>query len=408
VIIMQENRSFNNIFEGFPGATTASQGTMHDGTVVPLATTSFEQNAGQGYLDLDHGHVQFETAYDGGKMDGFDLESAGGIGGGNASSGGSASTAGTAPYAHLPQNEVAPYWTLASNYVLYDHLFEDVAGPSFNSHQYMIAAQSGGTIDNPTGIPWGCDAPAGTTTPILQNGQEVAGPFPCFTYPTLADELDAAGVSWRYYAPTIGDPNDFGYIWSAYDAIHQVRYGPDWSSDVISPETTALTDFASGNLPSVAWVVPSFANSDHAGLGSATGPQWVANLVNAIGESPAWNSTVIFIAWDDAGGWYDPVPPPQVDQYGLGFRVPLICVSPFAKKGVVDHTVSEIASTAHFIEDRFGLPTLTAADARANDLSDCLDTSQSPRAFQPLSVRYTRKQIIQMTPRYSSMPPDTD
>jgi len=136
----------------------------------------------------------------------------------------------------------------------------------------------------------------------------------------------------------------------------------------------------------VSWITPTCANSDHAGCGSNTGPSWVASLVNAIGKSPYWSSTAIFIFWDDYGGWYDDVPPPLVDYDGLGIRVPLLVISPYAKRGYVSHTQYEHGSILQFAEDRFGLPRLAASDTRANSLDDCFDFNAPPRPFVPIAA----------------------
>jgi phospholipase C len=227
----------------------------------------------------------------------------------------------------------------------------------------------------------------------------VQGPFPCFTYPTLATELDAAHLTWRYYTPATNQP---GGIFNAYDAIRAVRYGPDWSTDVLSPETRVLRDVAAGNLGAVTWVVPSAANSDHSGSRSLSGPQWVGNVVNAIGESSFWNSTAIFILWDDWGGWFDHVVPPQYDYMGPGFRIPLIVVSPYAKHGYISHVQHEAASTTKFIEDAFGLASLGQADARADNLTDCFDFTQTPSRFVPVAVHMNVRDFE----RQPDLPPD--
>ncbi|MBV9271642.1 MAG: hypothetical protein JO165_11125 [Candidatus Eremiobacteraeota bacterium] len=396
---MQENRSFDNIFSGFPNADAATSGFMHDGTSVPLATTSFEQMAGGGWVDIDHSRQSFDSAYYQGTNSGFDLEYVGG------KPGERTQLAGAFPYAHLPRSEVHPYWNMASSYTLADRMFESIGAPSFQAHLYLVAGQSFTTIGNPSAIPWGCDAPPGTYTLALINGVEQNGPFPCFNNTTLGDELDAASVSWRYYAPRIG--GDTGSIWSVYDAFHQIRYGADWSTHVISPETQALTDFAAGNLPAVTWVVPSFANSDHPSAGSATGPSWVASLVNSIGQSPAWSSTAIIILWDDWGGWYDHVVPPQLDDYGLGFRVPMIVISPYAKRGHVSHAQYESGSILRFIEEETVVAPLAASDTRANDLSDCFNFSQSPAPFVPFSATLDAKYFKAHT-SLGGPPPDSE
>ncbi|HEY1867552.1 MAG TPA: alkaline phosphatase family protein, partial [Candidatus Cybelea sp.] len=155
------------------------------------------------------------------------------------------------------------------------------------------------------------------------------------------------------------------------------------------------------------WVTPTCRNSDHAGCGSKTGPHWVASLVNAIGESPYWKTSAIFIFWDDYGGWYDHVPPRYVDYDGLGFRVPLVVVSPYAKQGYVSHVHYEHGSLLRFIEDRFGLSPLSASDARATSpAADCFDFTQSPRKFHRIGTPMTEEDFKAQPP--DSRPPDTN
>jgi phospholipase C len=250
----------------------------------------------------------------------------------------------------------------------------------------------------------------GTTKPPYYSaptGVEVPGPFPCFRFDTIAQRLDEARISWAYYAPEIGVHGD---IWSAFDAIWSVRYGADWVRNVRSPETRVLNDIAAGKLPSVAWVVPSAINSDHAGVTARTGPQWVASIVNAIGESPYWKSTIIVVVWDDWGGWYDHVPPPQLADprtgayEGLGFRIPMIVISPYAKRGYVSHARHELASTLVRIEKTFGLSSLGGADERADDLSDMLDFAAPPRSYRHIPTAMRASDFLRQ-PR-STAPPD--
>jgi phospholipase C len=378
VIIIQENRTVDDLFNGFPGADTISFGHRHDGSIVQLQPVSLADPH-----DVCHEHRCFVAAYNGGQMNGFDQYHALG-------------QAPTFPYAVVPQSESAPYWTLASRFTFADRMFQSNTGPSFPAHQYLISGQSMSVANNPLGTgqsqAWGCDSPRGTYTQILQsNGQLIRGPFPCFDYQTLADEMDGSGVSWRYYAPQIGSA---GAIWSAYDAIKHIRFGRDWHKYVISPETQILSDVANGNLAQVTWVAPSKANSDHAGSESTSGPQWVASVVNAIGSSQFWNSTAIFIVWDDWGGWYDHVPPQQIDSMGLGFRVPMIVVSPYAKAGYISHVQHEFGSILKFTESTFGLPSLGQTDVRADDLSDCFNLGQAPVAWRPVASTMKPSEFI--------------
>jgi phospholipase C len=372
IVIVQENRSFDNMFNGFPGADTAQTGQSQGGAV-PLVAVPFETNP---VIDPGHYHYSFTAAYDGGLMDGFNGE-------GTYSNVGTYHQVPSPPnfaYAFLPQSETKPYWTLAKQFTLADRMFPSNSGPSFPAHQYLIAGQSDNVDEVPNGL-WGCDAAPGTLAPqLLPNGTEVPGVFPCFDYATLGDELDAAGVSWHYYTPATV------YLFSAYDAIRHIRYGTDWTTRVVTPETTILTDIANHALPQVSWVVPSFVNSDHALANSNTGPQWVASIVDAVGASPYWNNTAIFIVWDDWGGWYDHVAPPQLDVMGLGVRVPLIVVSPYARHGYVSHSQHEFGSILRFIETTYGLNTLAASDARADSLADCFDFTQTLAPLQPVKT----------------------
>ena len=154
-----------------------------------------------------------------------------------------------------------------------------------------------------------------------------------------------------------------------------------------------LVDAKNGALPSFSWVTPDAQDSDHPGEGSDTGPSWVAAVVNSIGESQYWDSTAIFIVWDDWGGWYDNVPPPQLDFKGLGIRVGCIVISPYAKKNYVSHVPYEFGSMLHFSEQAFGLRVLGPAaagytDLRANTMLDAFDFTQKPRAYVPIPAKY--------------------
>jgi phospholipase C len=259
VIIMQENRTFDNMFNGFPGADTVQTG-MSDGVSVPLQPVRLEH----GSL-LDNSHPGWWRNWDNGKMDGF------------------ASTQYPTPnlaYAYVPQSETVPYWTLAKAYTLADRMFQSNTGPSFAAHQYMIAAQSGKTDGNPTGPIWGCDATPETRVALLgPNGTDLPGVFPCFDYLTMADNLDTKGITWKFYTA----PTSSGFMWSAFQAIRHIRFGPDWTNNLVSPETKVLADIKNGQLAQVTWIIPENAFSDHAGPGAtAEGPDWVASITNAI------------------------------------------------------------------------------------------------------------------------------
>jgi phospholipase C len=384
VIVIQENRSFDNLFQGYPGADTVSSGLDSTGQTVPLAPVGFGIP-----WDVKHGVEDFLPAFDNGKMDGFDRERINGIPGIK-----------HPQYAYVPQSQTQLYFQIASRYVLADRMFASHLDASFAAHQYLIAAQAGHSVDLPFGV-WGCGSVVDTLKPDRSIGpQEPA----CFDYPTLADEAAAAGRSWRFYVPP---PTDTSWLYNGFAAISHIRYGPGWAN-VVSPETTILGDVASGKLPNVSWVIPAFANSDHAS-GGGSGQQWVSTVINAIGNSPFWNSTAIFVVWDEWGGWYDHVPPPQLDFDGLGFRVPMIVVSAYAKSGYVSHVQYEFGSILRYAEDRFGLARMAASDARATSPElDCFNVSPSatPRPFVPFATMRRPIDFLREAP--SRRPPDEE
>jgi phospholipase C len=397
VVIVQENRSVDNLFQGYPGADTQAYGYTSKGAKQALSPIGLSTK-----WDIVHNSTSYFAACDGKgslpgtncKMDGFDREKMQGCNG----------EFPPCPvkypmYAYVPHSQIKPYFAIAKQYVLADEMFEsDLDGSSFISHQYLIAGQASSAVDYPSTGVWGCEGgPSDTIATLTQ--QRTYGPAipPCFDNQTLGDELDAKSISWRYY--TSGIYKDGG-MWDGYQAIKHIYQHHDWKADVITPQTRFFTDVKNGVLPAVSWITPTCANSDHAGCQSTHGPAWVASLVNAIGNSQYWNSTAIFIMWDDFGGWYDHVAPPYEDYDGLGFRVPLLIVSPYAKANYVSHVQYEHGSILKFIEDQFGLPRLAATDTRANSpANDCFNFNQSPRAFKPIQTT--------LGPRYfETEPPD--
>ncbi len=439
VIIIQENRTFNNLFMSFPGATTRTSGKA-GGATVRLHPQTLEG----GKWDISHCWQDAVTAYDYGRMDGFyqlprerltvaqcpSLRPPIGTGA-------------LGPYSYVPNgapkyvDQAGPYWNMALQYVLADHFFATDFGPSFTAHQNLIAGtveitknlslvNYPGTLTRAGGMkyypgPWSCDSPYNTVTSTINVEDEISegsGPFPCLTqYRTLADTLDARHVAWEYYTPTQGPPNPYPkgvYLWNPFAAIRTVRYGPDWAN-VITPQTDVLEAARKGRLKGVTWVVPSGPDSDHPGrFATDRGPAWVASVVNAVGTGPQWYSTAIIVVWDDWGGYYDPVKPPHRDYRGLGFRVPCIIISPYARKGYVSHTQYEFGSVLKLVEEVFTLPLLGASnfgygytDARANSLTDSFDFTQKPRGFTriPYPKKYQRSTFIHEEP--SGIPPDT-
>ncbi|HEX3671726.1 MAG TPA: alkaline phosphatase family protein, partial [Candidatus Cybelea sp.] len=337
--------------------------------------------------DTVHTHQAFLTEYAGGQLNGFDQEQC----------------KGTCPkdaaFAYVPQSDVQEYYTLAETYTFADNLFQTDQGPSFPAHQYLVSGTSAVSDSSPNKasnnplspsgqLVGGCDSPTGSLVGVINpNGGEPQNlkTYPCFQRQALMNEMDTAGVSWKYYQATPGSG-----LFNAVDAIHSIWSNKsEMAQDVITPPTQVITDVQNGNLADVVWVTPTQAASDHPKVNNGSGPSWVGDVVNAIGESQYWNNTAIFITWDDWGGFFDHVQPTIYNSFELGFRVPLIVVSPYAKQGYVSHTQHEFGSILKFVEETFSLPSLGTTDQRADDLSDCFNFYKgSVRKFKPVHTKY--------------------
>jgi len=387
IYIIQENRSFDDMFQGYPGADTASSGKNSRGQTIELAPVSLKTA-----YDIDHSANAMFAACDGTgsvagthcRMDAFDREHP--VGGPP-----------NPQFVYVPHGESQPYFDMAHEWVLADRMFQSQLDESFVAHQYVIAAQANSSVDVPFSA-WGCPGGAGDTVATLTQAR-VYGPRQkvCFDYQTLGDELDTAGLSWRFYTSKYTD--GASGIWSGYQAVKHIFKGPYWDKDVITPQKRFLTDVAAGQLANFTWITPQCRDSDHLACGGGGGPSWVATVVDAVGQSKFWKSTAIFVQWDDWGGLYDHVPPPYRGYDSVGFRVPLLVISPYAKKDYVSHVQYETASVLRFAEDIFGLGRLAAADRRAKSpAGDCFDFIHSPRKFIPIHAPLTRQYFINEAP----------
>jgi phospholipase C len=426
VLIVQENRTMNNLFATFHGANGATVG--YELVSGQKRKITLKEVALAGQQNLNHSYGGFLQAYNNGAMDGFNLVKFPSNG----------RTEKGAPYVYVNPGDIAPYWTMAEQYGLANNMFTTQGSASFPAHQDLIrggtcissaaacsnpSSASVSLIDNPpygSGA-WGCDSTPGTVTSLITNKLRVergSGPFPCtsvfpyypYSYETLRDLLDGRSLSWKYYTPALGSS---GQIWNAFDVIAPVRNGPEWNTNVSSPETNIFSDISNGTLANMSWVIPDGANSDHPEkCGCDTGPSWVASVVNAIGNSQYWNSTAIIITWDDWGGFFDNVTPPlpRDNQGGPGLRVPLIVVSPYSKigsgsqGGYISNTFYEFGSIIRYVEDNFNLGRLGTTDGSSNSISDMLDYNQSPRQFQTIGSKYSRSFFLHRKP--SRLPVD--
>jgi phospholipase C len=450
VIIFQENRPPDNLFQGLclppngsssscnstnPTASQydiASSGTNSLGANIPLLPLDLGTTASNGNpdtYDLNHAHQAFVQMCDlntsgACAMDGADLVQP------------SCNTGVTPPcwptdpqFKYVYPDDVQPYLTMALTYTFADHMFQTNQGPSYPAHQFILSGTSAPSAppaalsnafvsENPvaaSGAAVGCMAPSDETVRLIDPTGGEDNPlyppiYPCFEHPTLTDSLENANLSWRYYTPTPGS------IWTAPNSIEHICgpnaappngtacTGSDWTSNVVLRNARVLTDIANGQLATVSWVIPAGQASDHALINEGTGPSWVSSVVNAIGNSQYWSNTVIIVAWDDWGGWYDHVPPPQLlsgsncAQWGCGyvygFRVPMIVISPYAKAAYISHVTHDFGSILNFIETTFSLPSLGYADAHADDLSDCFNFNQTPLTFQTISAPSSAERFL--------------
>ncbi|HEX2049625.1 MAG TPA: alkaline phosphatase family protein [Actinomycetota bacterium] len=380
IYIIKENRTYDNYFARYPGAEGTTTGKTSTGETVQLseATDVLEPDLGHSFLDG-------MEAINGGRMDRFDL-----VFNGESLNG----------YSSFTREGIPNYWAYADEFVLGDHMFSSMYGPTFPEHLYTVAAYANDVVDNKNetvGEGGYCGDPGETTTAfqkltprekrevmaaerdesgggiddediqtIVQYWHDIRA---CFDFEVLPDHLEKAGISWHYYA-------DEGSWMNAMLAIDHMYNSKHWGTD-ITPEEQFIEDIENEKLDRVSWVVPGPGVNEHPGGPSVcVGENWTVDVVNRIMKSKYWKSTAIFLTWDDFGGFYDHVPPPQKDHMGLGPRVPLLIISPWAKQGYVDSTEYEFSSVLKFIETVYDLPCMTHRDCQANDMMDAFDFEQ--------------------------------
>lgn len=365
VYLILENRSFDNLFGQFPGVEGTTVG-VREGREVPLVQCP-EWLPG----DLPHDLKAAMRGLNDGKLDGFAQGNFGPL----------------YAYSQFRREDIPNYWHWAERFVLSDNFFASALGPSFPNHLYSIAGQAGGAIDNPefTGErvvdgrkfkSWGCDAVGDDIFVMVrdENGH-VTKHRTCFELPTVGEQLSERGIDWAYYA---AEPLQAGYIWSAYSAIPKVFHSDLWDRHVW-PVDNLLSDIEAEALPAVTWITPRYQLSDHPPFSTCHAHNWVTDIVNGIMRTSMWDHVAIFITWDEWGGFYDHVPPPELDHIPLGFRVPMLVISPYAKKGYLDHEVGDFTSPLSFIADNWGLPYLTERMRLVHNFDHVFDFTQKPR-----------------------------
>ncbi|MDQ3963553.1 MAG: hypothetical protein M3277_06535 [Actinomycetota bacterium] len=384
VFIIKENRTFDHYFGRYPGVEGARSGRISTGEQIPLRKAVDVLGH-----DLGHSFEDGLTSVNGGAMDGFDL-----ILNGDSLDG----------YTQFTRAGIPNYWAYADEFVLGDHMFSSMYGPTFPEHLYTVAAQAGRVTGNKINrgelVPGGyCDDPSelvprferlsARERKIVMEAEKRADinrvkdfwekVWPCFNFPVIQDSLTEAGISWRYYG-------NAGF-YSALLAIEHIRFSEHWGTDVV-PENRFMSDIRNDRLRAVSWVLPGVGFDEHPGTHSVCkGENWTVRHLNALMRSPAWANTVVFLTWDDFGGFYDHLPPPHLDVMGLGPRVPLLVISPWAKEGYVDDTVYEFSSVLKFIETLFDLEPLTGRDAAADPMLGALDLGRDKASERSLILK---------------------
>jgi phospholipase C len=362
VVVMQENHTFDNYFGTYPGANGIPAGTeMPVDPNNPAAGYVTPWHIGNTTItDLSHSTSTFNDQYNNGKMDGF------------ISALNSRNQDGKLAMGYYDGRDIPYYWNLADNYVLFDQLFSSAKDGSFSNHMYWVAAVSP-------------SAPKGVKlSDVLANT------------PTIFDSLQAAGVSWKFYVqnydPTITYRDVYNkgnresqVIWVPLLNFDRFIDNPNLSSHIVDL-SQYYVDLRNGTLPSVSYIVPSGA-SEHPPSSLMSGQRFIKSILQELERSTAWNSSAFLLLYDDWGGWYDHVTPPQVDLFGYGMRVPGILVSPYAKTGYIDHTVLDFTSVLKFIEQNWNIAPLAQRDANSNNFLTAFDFNNTARLpiFLPLT-----------------------
>ena len=372
IVIMQENRSFDSYFGTFPGADGIS---MNDGVPTVCVPDPLTKTCVKPYVnhaDVNgggpHGTANATADIDGGRMDGFIAQAA------HAKKGCLDQTNPACTFTAVPdvmgyhtQSDIPNYWTYAKDFVLQDHMFEPNASWSLPAHLFLVSEWSAYCTEyfNPSSCKNALQSP--NQPPAHYPIQHPQSQKPLYAWTDLTWLLHEYGVSWGYYVVPGTEPdceNDAAVscapvkqnastpgIWNPLPYFYTVRQDSQLKN--IQGIDNFYAAAKAGTLPSVSWVVPSGEVSEHPPAPVSYGQSYVTSLINAVMESPDWDSTAIFLAWDDWGGFYDHVAPPSVDENGYGLRVPGIVISPYANSGYVDHQILSFDAYDKFIEDDF-------------------------------------------------------
>ena len=337
IVIMQENRSFDSYFGTYPGADGIPKGVcvpdpLHHTCIKPYVD-HHDSNAGG-----PHVNANSIADVNGGKMNGFVKEAETTCKSGKPCS--------TDVMGHHVASDIPDYWAYANNFTLDDHMFESDDSWSLPAHMQMVSAWSA-NCSNPAN-PMSC---IGTDSP---RNRTAANPRP-FAWTDLTWLLHVDHVSWGYYldhgAQSAANPAGVPTIWNPMPGFTDVKQ--DHQEGDIQSLSTFMSQAKAGTLPAVSWLVPDAADSEHPPALVSRGQAYVTRIINAVMRSKDWDSSAIFLAWDDWGGFYDNIVPKTVDSLGFGIRVPAMVISPYARRGFIDHQPLSSDAYLAFIEDDF-------------------------------------------------------
>ncbi len=452
IVIMQENRSFDNYFGTFPGALGIPMKNGKPTVCEPDPATHQCVYPYPDHHDVNgggpHSAVNVTADIDHGKMDGFIAQAlAGRKNCKDPTDPACTNSAQPDVVGYHTQSDIPNYWTYAKDFVLQDHMFEPNASWSLPAHLFLVSEWSAYCTEH--------DNPSSCVNSLQTRSKERPPPKPTYygqktfnkpdgqpiyAWTDLTYLLYKAHVSWNYYVVTGTEPDcenpadetcapvaqrsNTPGIWNPLPWFDTVR--ADHQLGNIQSVDKFYAAAKAGSLPAVSWVVPSGEVSEHPPAPVSFGQTYVTSLINAVMKSPDWSSSAIFLAWDDWGGFYDNVVPPRVDQNGYGLRVPGIVISPYAKKGYVDHQILSFDAYDKFIEDDFlnGQRLDPATDGRPDprpdvredekilgNLIDDFDFAQAPRP--PVILPAQPKTTLTGTPKPSQLSPaakagDTD
>jgi len=366
IVIMQENRSFDSYFGTYPGADGIPMKNGVPTVCVPDPKTASCDRPYHDYHDVNRGgpHAFEDTYADiaGGKMDGFVKQAEGTQGCRNPDSPWCRTRGRVDVMGYHTAAEIPNYWEYARNYVLQDHMFEPNASWSLPAHLFMVSEWSAKCRDDE---PMSCHNDPRKPAPPPDFTGHVKRP-PVYAWTDLTYLLYKRHVSWRYYVKKGTEPDCPTGAMTCPGVLQAARTPGIWNplpyfttvhQDHQLGNVTALENYFSdaraGTLPAVSWITPDGRVSEHPPARISDGETYVTKLINAAMTGPDWSSTAVFLAWDDWGGFYDHVVPPRVDENGYGLRVPGLVISPYARKGFVDHQTLSFDAYAKFIEDDF-------------------------------------------------------